>query len=222
MRSTCLLSCVLLATASGCNDHRPPPGKPAPPGSARSASAPDACVRDPANPVAITSDSIGPLDFHLTLDALRRRCPSARDTDVYGEENTNNAVLFGLGPVSAAGAQNIPGGTALRLDAPADYWVVSGAAARLPGGLSLASRMGELRSTYGAGVARVAETATVEFCSLTYLQFRFNVPGAEIGETGDLSFIPDGTPVQEVWVSSGPDRHAYSLCAGRTAAPAKP
>jgi hypothetical protein len=179
----------------------------------RSAALPtDTCVRS-TEPPLVTDSSIGVLDFRRTVADLRRLCPSVQSDFVYGEESINNALLFYLGSVVVRAWQAVPAGNPLVDTMPAEFWRVAGAAVRLPSGLSLASRWGALRATYGPASARIGpsrNSVEVNFCSQPRLDFTValdSVSGG--GYTDDLSFIPDTAIISEVTVNAGPEN---SIC----------
>ena len=178
---------VLAAAVLACDRHPPVPSR----ASVAPPTASDACQSDSAPKVS--TDSIGVLDLRQSLAQLKRRCPSAASTVLYGEESANDAIAFTFGAVSAVAWQAITPDSALMLDSAADFWRVTGGRAKLARGLTLASPMRDLRAAFGAGVAQVRVTATVEFCALANVQFDFPVSdGApRNGSTTDLSIVPD-------------------------------
>ena len=196
---------VLAAAVLACDRHPPVPSR----ASVAPPTASDACQSDSAP--GVSSDSIGVLDLSHSLAQLKRLCPSAAPTVLYGEESANDAIGFSFGAVSAVAWQAITPDSALRLDSPADFWRVTGGPARLPRGLTLASHMHDLRAAFGAGVAQVQATATVEFCGLPDLQFEFPVADGvpRNGPTTDLSVVPDSAAPTFVDVSRKP---GYSFC----------
>jgi hypothetical protein len=90
------------------------------------------------------------LDLAKSLAALRRLCPTARDTVIAGQETLNPAVVFHLGTLRAIGIQY---GDSLTPDAPAEFWIVAGSGGRLPRGLSLDAKWRQRHRAYGQGVA---------------------------------------------------------------------
>jgi len=174
----------------------------------------DPCTQAADSTPLITADSIGPLDVRLTLAQLRRICPSGKSAYSYGEESRNNAILFRLGSVDALASQAINPGEPLVPESPADIWFVTGRAARLPSGLTLASSFGQLKAAYGSGVARITDRVTVEFCSLPRLQFAVAKPVGipALGRTDSLGVIPDTSAIRAVWVASGATGDTYSMC----------
>jgi len=174
----------------------------------------DSCTADPARRPLLTPDSIGILDIHQLVGYLRAKCPSARDTAWEGEETINHSLVFHFPNVTAVASQVIGAhGDAINPAAAADFWMIRGSEARLPQGLSLASRWAELRAAYGRAVARW-ESGGLQFCTYPWLQFFLRPHGPKRYEdTEDLSFIPDTAAIEEVWVMRGPIVH--SACKGQ-------
>lgn len=107
-----------------------------------------------ASPIHISADSVGPIATSMSLRALREQYPQGRDTLYHEHEATFPALLIPLGEVKVLAVQSRMDDeqmTALRLrpECVADFWVVSGAGAILPGGGRTGAPWQELVERYG-------------------------------------------------------------------------
>ncbi len=218
-----LLLASLLASSMACSKHDASPSStpgvsaaaqpvaraPGPQESSPGAAPPRDTCRRSTQPPLVTTDSIGVLDFRLTVADLRRLCPSVQPEFVIGEESTNNALRFELGSVSVMAWQVVPAGDPLVENKPPDFWRVSGGAARLPSGLTMATRWAALHAAYGSASARLGSSSNsveVNFCSQPRLDFVMVLADSDRGGryTDDLSFIPDTATINDVTVNTGP------------------
>lgn len=162
----------------------------------------DPCADTSAPVPAISMDSIGGLDLHATLAELRRRCPSARDTEFSGIESINQAVVFHVRSLRVIATQL--SNAVINPDEPAEIWWITGRSATLPLGVPLTAPWSLIRQTYGRGVASWNEGTIVTFCRFPGLELvidRGSVEGA-LAPTDDLSFIAGATRLEEVRVIS--------------------
>jgi hypothetical protein len=101
-------------------------------------------------PVQITADSVGVLDLTATLEALLHRHGTVRDT-VHG---AYPALVFTIGQVAVTGVQarmddEDLGRGRVRLDCPADYWIIEGSGGDLPGDVAIDASWEEFTRAYG-------------------------------------------------------------------------
>lgn len=157
------------------------------------------CLEGSAAPVRISEDSIGSLDLGMDLRSLRRICAAAHDTIRYGENDAYPAVVFPFNGLTAVAVQYRD---ALRLDEPADAWVVRGGNGVLPGEVSLTASWAQFRKAYGRGLGHAAYDVgvTVMFCAHPRLFVHLDVPGDSVppGLTADLSRIPNDARITEL------------------------
>jgi hypothetical protein len=167
----------------------------------------DICTETAGRDPLVTVDSIGILNVHRTIAELRRLCPSARDTVTEGEETLNPGIVFHLGSVTLIASQIIGrSGDSLASALPANFWRVIGSRARLPLGLTLASRWSDLHAAYGPGVAHwEAGGVVVQFCRFPRFEFLLNYGSGPGGAPDDLASIPGGVRIWEVWMITEPN-----------------
>jgi len=168
----------------------------------------DQCLDSAGASPLVTPHAIGPLDLTLPITALRLLCPSARDTTWDGEETVNPSIVFHLGTVTVMASQHVGRHDgSLTPTLPADFWRVIGSAARMGPTLTLASTWHDLHASLGRMV--IAENddfgLALEVCRSPHIWlFAHPAPPGESFAPDDLSFIPDSTKVQEIWVLTWP------------------
>ena len=152
----------------------------------------DACSQRAGPAPLISEDSIGFFDVHIGMDKLRKLCPSAHDTVIGLFEEDISGVVFHLHGLTAVFIYVDPFGS---------LWRVAGQSARLPDGLTLAARWGEVRRKYGPGIAHWQYGETVEFCRFPRLSLVLNLSErGDPGTTDNLRSIPDSTSIDHVLV----------------------
>jgi hypothetical protein len=164
------------------------------------------CGIEGTSPVRISSDSLGALWLWSDIEAVRARCPIAKDTVHYGEAtetgvNTYPAIVIHLANLKVLGIQ---WKDSLDVHAPMDVWGVYGSNGVLPGGVSLAATWSELRH-YGEGIVEMGDArATVMFCEMPRLFFdlRGTTP-LPVGpyDRHDLSPIPSAWTISDIFVT---------------------
>lgn len=155
--------------------------------------------------IVVSQESIGPLRLDAPLSSLRARCPSAFDSQRYGENYAYPAVTFPFRRFEVIAVQYRD---TLRPDEPAEVWIVRGPGIDIPGGVSGAASWRTLTQAYGDS-ALVRSTSefgvTVMFCAIPGYLIKLDQRLTRI--TGvisrDVSWIDDDAKIKEIMLIPG-------------------
>jgi hypothetical protein len=144
------------------------------------------CLGSDARP-AITSDRVGNLPLHLTVDSLRKLCSNARDTTTVGDEVLFSAVTVSTPGLTVTGSvgEGREEITRVPIDplAHVTFWTLTGTNGVLPKGMPITATRRELGRSYGpAEINGLNGTLYVRYCVLPRFTFQFD-PQIDIRDT---------------------------------------
>ncbi len=145
-------------------------------------------------PLRLSQDSVGPLPTRASLDALRRLCPNAKPTGVYGFEEEFPGLEFSFPSLWAVAFQKRD---TLEGIHAADGWEVKGCNAVLPRGVSACATWGELARSYGSKGPGNEDFGPVIVRLDSLRGFELELDAREaVG--GDLSHIPSSARIVRI------------------------
>ncbi len=156
------------------------------------------CPYHGRGPLRLSQDSVGPLPTHASLDALRRLCPNAKPTSVYGFEQEFPGLEFAFPSLWAVAFQKrdtLDGAHAV------DGWEVRGCNAVLPRGVPACATWAELARVYGPTGSGNEDFGPVIVRLESLRGFELELDARET-VSDDLSNIPSTARVVRVRIGS--------------------
>jgi hypothetical protein len=156
------------------------------------------CPYHSRGPLRLSRDSVGPLPAHATLAALRRMCPTATTTSVYGFEEEFPGLEFAFPSLWAVAFQKRD---TLDQARPADAWEVKGCNAVLPHGISACASWADVARAYGPRGSGNEDFGPLIITLATLPGFELQLD-AQDAVGGDLSHIPPTARIVRVRINS--------------------
>jgi hypothetical protein len=173
------------------------------------------CPAPGGNRTGITRDSVGSLPLRAKLQDLLALCPSAGSHYSKPHGGTWEEVMtFPFEDVYAYATQH---SLELAEDLPPSEWKFIGRGGRLPEGLGLQARWGELMDAYGeVRVISRSRLLVAQFCRFPWMRFHIDpweAPGLPTDGYADPARIPPETRIFSVSaIVSEEDQRATDLC----------